>query len=130
MDMAKDCTNEATMSETKDTYDGTTPSVLQRFVVLLYDRTSDCADLDSARQQLFTKKSQPLELLPPTRDTFEQHVKRAAYQAIHTWSHCLKQQMPTVDPGQWGRTKQDDQWVPLWMTLLEVAVMCSVLVQC
>ena len=48
MDMAKDCTNEATMSETKGTYDGTTPSVLQRFVVLLYDRTSDCTDLDSA----------------------------------------------------------------------------------
>ena len=75
--MAKDCTNEATMSETKSTYDGTTMSVLRRFVVLLYDRTSDCADLDSARprQQLLTKKSWPLELLPPTGDTFEQHVK-------------------------------------------------------
>ena len=104
MDMAKDCPNEATMPETKG--DGTTLSVLQRFVVLLYDRTSDCADLDSARHQLFTKKSQPLELLPPTRDTFEQHVKQAAYQAIHTWSHCLKQQMPNVDPGQWGRSDQ------------------------
>jgi len=89
----------------------------------MFHRKSDCADIDSARQQRFTKKSQPLELLPPTRDAFEQHVKRATSRAIHIWSHCLKHQMPTVDPGKWRWTKQDDHW-PLDATMYDTAGIC------
>jgi hypothetical protein len=52
-----------------------TLSTLERFVVLLYDRTSDCLKLDVARKQMFTKKCRTLEALPPTSDAFAQHVK-------------------------------------------------------
>jgi hypothetical protein len=49
--------------------------ILERFVILMYDRTSECTDLDVARKQLFTKKSKMLEMLPPSSSAFVQHVK-------------------------------------------------------
>jgi len=44
--------------------------VLERFIILMFDRTSECTDLDSARKQLFTKKSRTLDQLPPTSHAF------------------------------------------------------------
>ena len=41
-------------------------NVLQRFVVVLYDRTSLATDVNSARRELFTKKNRALENIPPT----------------------------------------------------------------
>ena len=40
--------------------------VLQRFVVILYDRTSLAADVNTARRELFTGKNRALENIPPT----------------------------------------------------------------
>jgi hypothetical protein len=59
--------------------------ILERFVILMYDRTSECTDLDVARKQLFTKNSKMLEMLPPSSSAFVQHVKRAVHQAVHCW---------------------------------------------
>ena len=39
---------------------------IERFVMLLYDRTSTCADIDKARQKLFAKKTD-VKQIPPTR---------------------------------------------------------------
>lgn len=107
-----------------------TLSVLERFIVLLYDRTSDCTDLDSSRKQLFTKRNRTLEHLPPTSNAFEQHVKRTVFQSTHCWSYCLKQHMPVIDPGLWGWNRQDDRWMPVWMTIPEVSEMCRELIHC
>ena len=41
-------------------------NVLQRFVVVLYDRTSLATDVNTARRELFTKKNRALENIPPT----------------------------------------------------------------
>ena len=40
--------------------------VLQRFVVILYDRASLATDVNTARRELFTKKNRALENIPPT----------------------------------------------------------------
>ncbi|KAG7176515.1 hypothetical protein Hamer_G024553 [Homarus americanus] len=61
-------------------------STLERFIVLLYDRTSTCCDVNMLRKKLFSRKSRSLEHLPPTRAALEQHIKRAAYQAGYTVS--------------------------------------------
>ncbi|KAG7176822.1 hypothetical protein Hamer_G000003 [Homarus americanus] len=58
-------------------------STLERFIVLLYDRTNTCCDVDVLRKKLFSRKSRSLEDLPPTRAALEQHIKGAAYQAGH-----------------------------------------------
>ena len=43
-----------------------TMALLERFVVLLCDRTSDIMNMNDARKQLFTQKSRSLENLPPS----------------------------------------------------------------
>ena len=49
-------------------------SELERFVVLLYDQTSDQVSVN-ARKLLFTKKSRSLKNLPPTQAALVQHIK-------------------------------------------------------
>ena len=66
-----------------DTVDQATMTILECLVIIMYNRTSECHDLDSARKYLFTKKSRQLELLPPTSNAFIKHVKRTIYQAVH-----------------------------------------------
>src|SRR6218665_53616 len=107
-----------------------TISVLERFVIIMYDRTSECVSLDNARLQMFTKKSKPLESLPPTFDSFLQHVKRTIYQAVHCWGNCLNKQPHFPDPIEWGWTTAGESWVPQWMTLPEVSRSCSELIHC
>src|SRR6218665_1708122 len=76
-----------------------------RIVTIMYDRTSDCTDLNTGRKQLFTKKSRTLKLLPPTSYAFIQHVKRSILQRVHCWGHCLDIQPPMYNPAQWGGQK-------------------------
>ena len=42
-------------------------SLLERFVVLMYDRTSNIMEVNKARKQLFAHKSRALENIPPTQ---------------------------------------------------------------
>ena len=48
---------------------------LERFVVLLYDHTSDIMNVNDSRKYLFTQKSRSLENLPPTQEVLKQHIK-------------------------------------------------------
>ena len=59
---------------------------LERFVVLLYDRTSSKTSVNDARKQLFALKGRARDAIPPSRSTrvaLVEHTKRAAYQADH-----------------------------------------------
>ena len=40
--------------------------VVERFDVLMYDRTSNCLDINSCSSDLFVKKGRAIEALPPT----------------------------------------------------------------
>lgn len=55
-------------------------AMLERFTILLYDRTSDLVNIDEARKHLFTKKGRAMDAIPPTRAALIQHIKRAVYQ--------------------------------------------------
>ena len=55
-------------------------ATLERFTILLYDRTSSLVNVDEARKQLFTKKGRAMDAIPPTRAALVQHIKRAVYQ--------------------------------------------------
>ena len=61
---------------------------LERFVVLLYDRTSECLEVNETRKQLFIQKSRTLEAIPPTKAALEQHIKCSSYQA-RCWSQAF-----------------------------------------
>ena len=50
-----------------------TMSVLEQFVVFLYDQTSSIMEVNAAWKELFTKKSRSLENIPPTQAALKQH---------------------------------------------------------
>ena len=55
---------------------------IERFVVTLYSRTSECKFVNEARKKLFAS-GQQIENIPPTQDALIQHTKRAIYRGIY-----------------------------------------------
>ena len=103
---------------------------LERFVVLMYDRTSNCLDVNSCRRELFVKKGRPMDALPPTSAALFQHSLRAAYQAGHVWKQALVKQQVLPSPENWGWMKEGDGYVPRWTTLQEASRAIRELVRC
>lgn len=103
---------------------------LERYTVLLYDRTSSCTDINQCRQMLFTKRSRQIENIPPTKAALEEHCKRAALQAGHIWGQCLIRMPEVPDACQWGWKKTDQGMVPHWTNLSEASVHCQELLHC
>ena len=62
---------------------------LERFVVLLYSRTSSLTNVNNTLKHLFSYCNRQLEHIPPTAAALLQHVKREAYQAGHVWGQAL-----------------------------------------
>ena len=88
-------------------------SLLQRFTVLLYSKSSDIELLDEARMDLFCRDNKTMENIPPTADALLQHARRAAYQAsIWAASEQTQQRRPT--PESWGWAW--DEWSSVCMT--------------
>ena len=52
-------------------------SLLERFVVLMYDRTTNIMEVNDARKQLFAQNSRDLSNTPPTQPALRQHCRRA-----------------------------------------------------
>ena len=106
-----------------------TLEVIERFVVLMYGRTSDLSTVNDARKQLFAQKSRSLENIPPTQAALEQHLKRALYQC-NCWNMCLSPDPQLPDPSDWGWTKVSTEWQPFWTTLPEASKSCYELMHC
>ena len=105
-------------------------ALIERFVMLMYDRTSGLHEVNQARQELFCQRSRKLEGIPPTRAALEQHVKHACYQAGHVWSQSLVAQPVLPSPSEWGWEKDGDCWRPHWTDLKEAKDTCYELIQC
>ena len=62
-------------------------SVLERFAIMLYDRTCSTMSIDEALQELFTKKGRATDAIPQ----LELHIKRAVYNKVDTaGARCSK----------------------------------------
>ena len=76
---------------------------LERFVILMYDRTSNNTNVNETRKQLFAQKGGAYDAIPPTRAALLQHTNRAAYQAGHCWGvEALTPSPDLHSPGDWG----------------------------
>ena len=53
-------------------------NVLEKFTVLLYDRSSSESSVVAARRTLFTQENRLYDAIPPTRAALFQHVLHAA----------------------------------------------------
>ena len=107
-------------------------SLLQKFVVRMYDHSSSKMTVNSLRKHLFTKKGKPMEGLPPTEGALLQHTKRATYQSGFCWNRSLQAQQNLPSPGEWGWLADDDdcKWKPLWSDLPDVAKCLPELLKC
>ena len=78
------------MDDTDNIVMFTTQKVIERFVILMYERTSECMDVDEARKDLFPAKNGQIEKVPPTQAALLQHLKRAMYQGSICWGQALE----------------------------------------
>ena len=105
-------------------------AVIERFVVLLYDRTSAIVEVNQARKDLFSKKARSLENIPPTRAALEQHTMRVVFQGAYIWGQVLLTQPVIPSPSAWGWEKDGTSWKPKWTTLPQAKDTCYELIHC
>ena len=103
---------------------------IERFVVVMYRRTSQAHKVNDARKQLFANSNRQIENIPPTKAALFEHAKRAVYQAGHVWGQTILRDPQLPSPGLWGWKKENGQWVPFWTTLPEACKACRELIKC
>ena len=106
-------------------------AILERFVVLLYDKTSEYFSVNEARLELFSRHSRALENIPPTHAALKQHILRATYQAGFIWNQCLTPDPKLPSPSNWGwELGTDGVWKPRWTDLPQAQECCYELIHC
>ena len=98
---------------------------IERFVVLLYSRTSSQRTMNKARQELFSKGNRTLENIPQPQAALLQHTRRAVYQAGHIWGKPTR-----PSPSDWGWEKNENEWKPVWTLLPQAQQICYKLIYC
>ncbi len=79
--------------------------MLEQFVVLMYNQTSESTEVNDARKQLFTQKSRTLKNIPPNQAALKQHINHTCYQA-NGWNQALVLDPEILEPFDWGWTKE------------------------
>ena len=104
---------------------------LERFVVIIYCRTSDDGHVNTARMSLFSQMSRNIENIPTTQAALDQHIKRSSYQLGHVWGQSLEVQPELPDVTDWGwETSQTADYIPKWTTLPIAEVARLELISC
>ncbi|KAJ4945560.1 hypothetical protein JOQ06_023241 [Pogonophryne albipinna] len=103
--------------------------ILEKCVVMMYDRSSVAEGVNDARFDMFAWKQRAYKAIPPTQAALLQHLKRAAYQA-GIWSQSTVLQPEIQSPLEWGWTKEEDNWQIFWTKLPPIAESCQQLTKC
>ena len=90
---------------------------LERFVCLMYDRTSPVSEVNQCRRFLFVKKARTIENCTPSSNALIEHIKRSQERS-HKWTQSLNPIEPVIDIEKWGWIVKPDGLVyPRWSTL-------------
>ena len=103
-------------------------SVLEQFVVLLYDRTSDLELVNESRKWLFTQKSRTLGNIPPPQAALRQHIKRASQ--ANYWNKAINPNPEFPSPSHWDWWKDTTGWQQQWTALPETSKSCCEPIRC
>ena len=120
----------AKLSHSRSEIEESDLQVLERYVVLMYDRSSATFSVDEARLDLFARKQRSYDMIPPTQSVLKEHAKRAAYQASHIWGQCANRQPDAKCPSEWGWAKRGDDWEVVWTMLEPISKSCRELTKC
>ena len=104
--------------------------ILERFVVLMYNRTTPHQDVNKARQFMFSQGTRSIESIPASQGALEQHIKRAAYQAGQVWGQTLVSIQELLSAAEWGWHLSSDGWKPTLTTLPETSKASNELIRC
>ena len=104
--------------------------LLEKFVVLMYDKACGQVKVNDTRQHLFARQSRALENIPPTQAALKQHALRAVYQGGHVWGNTLQKEPQLPNPDAWGWEQKDGSWKAKWTTLGQAQEACYELIHC
>ena len=83
--------------------------ILEKFVVMMYDRSSTAEDVDEARLDMFARKQRPYKAIPPTRSALKQQSvlpsKHVQPHLINTFSCAGSVQPASGDSQQYVNQK-------------------------
>ena len=105
-------------------------AVIERFVILMYDKSSSENDINITRMKLYTKRSWQIETILPTAGALLQHIKRAVYQAGHIRGQAYHPAPDLPNPQNWGWQRTGGQWQPFWTALPQASVARLELIMC
>ena len=106
--------------------------IIERLIVIMYDRGSSESSVNSERLVLFTQKRREIENIPPTQDALAQHVLRVGYEAGHVWGQATIKvpQLPSPSDFGWTWEVANAQWNMKWMTLPPAGAACRAVIRC
>ncbi|KAG0716633.1 hypothetical protein GWK47_009201 [Chionoecetes opilio] len=105
--------------------------MLERFTVVIYDKTSPLVSVNEARKELFCQKNRTMENIPQLNRPCCSTPSVAVYQAgIWTTCHQAQQQTPTAEGCGWTLDAETKSWVPVWSSQPAAAKAVSELVKC
>ncbi|XP_034030967.1 uncharacterized protein LOC117514556 [Thalassophryne amazonica] len=77
-------------------------NILEKFVIIMYDKNSTANKVDEARLDLFARKQRPYDAIPSTSASLFEHVKRSVFQAAYIWGQATVCEMQIESPANWG----------------------------
>ena len=93
---------------------------IERFVVLMYGRSSNKEHVNDSRIELFAQKGRAFDSILPTKAALVEHIKRAIFQGGCVWGKellTLSPQLPS--PANLGWTRgSGNQWEPVCQELI------------
>ena len=102
---------------------------INRFTVLLYNKTSNSLTTNKCRRELFCQ-GREIDKIPPTEAALWEHACRSAYIAGYDWSQSTIPKKELPSPEEWGWKFQDGKYTPHWTELPEASVAIRDLVRC
>ena len=106
-------------------------SVLEAFIVLLYDRTCTETTVNLARKHIFPPKADLWTTYHHQMQPCSSTQKRAVYQGGYVWGQALVRCpfIPSPETNGWQKTTTQG-WQQFWTLLPEAVASCSELLKC
>ena len=97
-----------------------------RFVVLPYASTISILTINEARMDMFCRKKQNIECLPPTENALFSHTNCIVFRAS-IWMTADSSNPDIATPKIIGWKWLHSQWQPVWLTVPETTETCRIL---
>lgn len=105
--------------------------LLERFVVLFYDRNDTSIDVNDACNIMFTENGRSVESILPTAAALLEHGRHVVYQVGYTWEQSLNPNPKLPSPSEWGMTQfHTNEREPFWSSLNQASTSRQELLRC